>query len=107
LRSEFVIKLSQLLKKSYIGFDLPSLSQIEQGLGGRHVLLLHQVGGHDGGRPGVAQEAVDKDQAVRKAQSAIDEFHRFVKELLKRTNNVFKSFLFENASNDSHSVGFF
>ncbi len=39
----------------------PSVCAYNSDLGGGEALLLHEVGGDDGGRAGVAQQAADED----------------------------------------------
>lgn len=46
---------------------------------GAHVSFGHEVCGHGGGGPRLAEEAVDKDQADAEALRTVDKGHNFVK----------------------------
>ena len=72
---------------------VPGLPEVHEGFWGGHVLLLHQVGGNDGRGARVAQEAVDEDEAVGKAQGAVDEFNRLFEKLKIKHNIGMLSFM--------------
>lgn len=70
---ELVVERSELLKETDIGFNFSDGSHRGDGLRGGHALVLHEVGGHDGRRPGHAQEAVDEHEPAAERQRPVDE----------------------------------
>jgi len=82
LGSEHILAECKMLVKS-----IPGLPKVHKGFGRGHVLLLHQVSGNDGRGARVAQEAVDEDHTVGKAQGTVDEFNRFFEKLKKQMTN--------------------
>lgn len=73
LFAQLVVQDAQLVQEAHVGPDLAAATHQAQGLGGRHPLLDHQIGGHGRGRARKAQETGDENQAPVKALGAIDE----------------------------------
>ncbi len=73
LSPQLVVEPAQLAEEADVGPDLPLPPEEGERLRRRHVPLDHKEGGHDGGRPGVAQQAVDEDEAVAEGERAVDE----------------------------------